>query len=128
MEADDSNLTYDYFLHRKCRYEKCLSIGMLPYLVDSCKRNHDNETTSCSTPSSTNSPSMEVAMIKYEPFSETVIKETLSDLFYMVYNKSSISKDLYLLGKYFSNVPLVYHVVFLQIVTFSSKCWRRKMM
>ena len=69
---------------------------MLPYLVDSCKRVHECETSPGST--STNSPLIDVAMVKYEPFNTTVIKENLSDIFYTVYNNSSISKDLYLLG------------------------------
>ena len=69
---------------------------MLPYLVDSCKRVQECETSPGST--STNSPLIDVVMVKYEPFNTTVIKENLSDIFYTVYNNSSISKDLYLLG------------------------------
>ena len=82
--------------YRKCRYEKCLSIGMLPHLVDSWKRMKDDETISSN--SDINSPSTDVVMVKYEPFNEAVIKDTLSDQFYTVYTNSSISKDLYSLG------------------------------
>ena len=32
-------MSYDYVvILRKCRYEKCLSVGLLPYLVNSSKR------------------------------------------------------------------------------------------
>jgi len=82
---------------KKCRYEKCLSIGMLPHLVDSWKRNKDDETTSSSE---MNSPYTDVAIVRYEPFNETLIKDTLSDQFQAVYTNSSISKDLYSLDSY----------------------------
>ena len=109
---------------RKCRYEKCLSIGMLPYLVDSCKRVHECETSPGST--STNSPLIDVAMVKYEPFNTTVIKENLSDIFYTVYNNSSISKDLYLLGiQYLQIFPITYFSCFRQLC-FSTNCGEEK--
>ena len=85
---------------------------MLPHLVDSWKRNKDDETTSSSE---MNSPYTDVAIVRYEPFNETLIKDTLSDQFYTVYTNSSISKDLYSIGRY-----MIYHINIDNLFLFSS--------
>ena len=81
---------------RKCRFEKCLLMGMLPSLVDSCKKFQDHETPS--SISGMNSLSTDVILVRNEAFNENMIKEILSEQFYKVYNNCAIGKELYLIS------------------------------